>query len=198
LGERVMATERNAVGLTVPIVRAEGLCVGYNMVPVLPALDMSFYGGNLYGICGANGIGKSSVLRALANLGGRISGVVKFEINGEQVEGEEARKRGWMLYLPQRRSCFLEMSVKENLETISRRCWTEAMNQVACLWGDGNRVVAPLAGKDARCLSGGERQIVAVAALLASRASAFLLDEPSEGLAAQMRDSMYEGSGSAW
>lgn len=165
------------------------LVVGHSR-PLCRPITRSLRAGNLYGLSGPNGSGKSTLLRALSGLGGRLSGQVFMTCCKKRGPLVIARWRGVVMVLPQRRNCFLDFSVEDNFAMIGRVQWDAALQRVEGAWPDGARIF-PWRRRTSRELSGGERQIVAVCAYLASNARILLLDEPTEGLSADLRLSMY-------
>ncbi|MFI8526105.1 ABC transporter ATP-binding protein [Promicromonospora sukumoe] len=167
----------------------ERLTVGYgDGAPVLDGLDLAVPDGGVVALLGANGAGKTTLLRALTGLTPVRSGRVL--LDGADLTGlpTEDRVRRGLALVPEGRGVVAELTVAENL-------------RLGALWryaGRGGRpgrdaavgqmyeLFEPLARRrDAagHTLSGGERQMLALARALVARPSVLLLDEPSLGLA---------------
>ena len=160
----------------------EGLVVGYSATDeVLKGVDFSVDTGEIVGVIGPNGAGKSTLLKSIAGL--LTPGRGSIRMNGENIGGRAPRdiSRMGVAYVPQEQNIFPTMSVRENLEmggyidpAGSKRKIELAFERFPIL--SKRRRVA------ARALSGGERQILAMAMALMVEPKILLLDEPSAGL----------------
>jgi branched-chain amino acid transport system ATP-binding protein len=160
----------------------QGLTISYGRSPAVSSVDLRVGGGAVVALLGANGAGKSSVLKAIAGLG-RATGSVRFE--GEPVQGLAARQRlrRGIVYVPEGRQIVATLSVGENLTLggyhASRTVRAQREAMVLELFPEiANRVRSP-----AWMLSGGEQQMLAIGRALMALPRLLLLDEPSLGLA---------------
>ncbi len=164
------------------LLSVQGLVVGYGANDeVLKDVDFSVEPGEIVGIIGPNGAGKSTLLKAIAGLLKPGSGSIR--IDGESVGGRAPRdiSRMGVAYVPQEQNIFPTMSVRENLEMGG---YIDAAGSKRKIEGAFERF--PILSKRrrvaARALSGGERQILAMAMALMVEPKVMLLDEPSAGL----------------
>jgi branched-chain amino acid transport system ATP-binding protein len=164
------------------LLSVQGLVVGYGANDeVLKDVDFSVDPGEIVGIIGPNGAGKSTLLKAIAGLLRPGSGSIR--IDGESVGGRAPRdiSRMGVAYVPQEQNIFPTMSVRENLEMGG---YIDAAGSKRKIEGAFERF--PILSKRrrvaARALSGGERQILAMAMALMVEPKVMLLDEPSAGL----------------
>ncbi|EMJ7955793.1 MULTISPECIES: ABC transporter ATP-binding protein [Enterobacter] len=147
--------------------------------------------GEIYGLIGANGAGKSSTVRAitgLENFSGRI------EFNGKAVRKHrpEALLRDGLVMVPEGRGIFSRMTVLENLQmgawlrrdTVTVRREMNAIFERFPRLGERQHQLAGL-------LSGGEQQLLALNRALLSQPRLLILDEPSMGLAPKMVENIF-------
>jgi branched-chain amino acid transport system ATP-binding protein len=142
---------------------------------------------------GANGAGKSTVLRALAGLNRIDAGAV--ELDGQRIDGLRAheRVRLGLSLVPEGRHLFPKLTVQRNLELgaftrSDRREVAESLERVAEIFP----LLAERRDQLAGTLSGGEQQMVAIARGLMSRPRFLLLDEPSWGVAPMLVARIFE------
>jgi branched-chain amino acid transport system ATP-binding protein len=174
------------------LLSVRGLVVGYGANDeVLKDVDFSVDAGEIVGIIGPNGAGKSTLLKSIAGLLKPGRGTII--IDGESVGGHAPRdiSRMGVAYVPQEHNIFPTMSVRENLEmggyidpAGSKRKIEMAFERFPIL--SKRRRVA------ARALSGGERQILAMAMALMVEPKVMLLDEPSAGLSPIAAEGLFE------
>ncbi|MFD7025296.1 ABC transporter ATP-binding protein [Promicromonospora sukumoe] len=167
----------------------ERLTVGYgDGAPVLDGLDLAVPDGGVVALLGANGAGKTTLLRALTGLtpvrGGRVL------LDGADLTGlpTEDRVRRGLALVPEGRGVVAELTVAENLRlgALWRYAGRGARPGRDAAVGQMYELFEPLARRrDAagHTLSGGERQMLALARALVARPDVLLLDEPSLGLA---------------
>ena len=158
------------------------LQAGYGEVPVLHGVSLQLWEGEAIGIVGHNGMGKTTLMKAIMGLLPTRSG--KIVIDGVDVTGWAAHERSRLgiAYVPQGRGILPGLSAHENL----RLAWTpdsgeteeRAIERVLALFPRLTRLLEQRGGT----LSGGEQQILALARGLVPLPWLLLLDEPSEGI----------------
>jgi branched-chain amino acid transport system ATP-binding protein len=155
-----------------------GLTAGYGGEDVVRGVDLAVGPGQVVGLFGANGAGKTTSLNAIVGAMHRRAGTVS--IGGVQVGSSgplDAARRGLVL-VPEDRCLFTQLTVAENLRVASRkggRTVTELLGHFPAL--------QPLLKRRAGLLSGGEQQMIALARALMMRPKFLLIDELSLGLA---------------
>ena len=175
------------------MLRAHRLRVCHGRVPAVHDVSLSLDDGQIVALVGANGAGKSTVLRALAGLNRIDAGDI--ELDGRRIDGLRADQRvplGISL-VPEGRHLFPRHSVQRNLELGAftrrdRREVAESMDRVLEIFPFLKERRQQLAGT----LSGGEQQMVAIARGLMSRPRVLLLDEPSWGIAPMLVARIFE------
>jgi len=175
------------------ILRVSGLNAGYRGIQVLWDIDIVVPKNSIVSMIGANGAGKSTMVKAICGLLSVMSGKVEF--NGEDITGlmpyERVAKR--MILVPDERGLFPEMTVYENLIMGGYTVRDKDKVRKAIDWGcEMFPVLKKRSGQNAGCLSGGEQQMLAIAKALVSQPELLILDEPSSGLAPIIIDKMFE------
>ncbi len=158
--------------------------VAYGQSRVVHDLDLSVIEGEITTLLGANGAGKTTVLRAISNMHVRVSGEIRF--SGQRIDGWQTEDivRLGIGHVPEGRGTITQLTVEENL-TLGA-CTRGDRNSVA---GDLERVYSyfPRLKERGRqqsgTLSGGEQQMLAIGRALMLKPKFLLLDEPSFGLA---------------
>ena len=159
-----------------------GLRAGYGHVPVLHGIDFQLHEGEAVGIVGHNGVGKTTLLKALIGLVPASAGRVSIDgIDATRMKAHERSRLG-LGYVPQGRGILPGLTALENL----RLAWTPDAGEIepAAI----ERVVdalprlRPLLDRKGGALSGGEQQILALGRALVPAPWLLLLDEPSEGI----------------
>jgi branched-chain amino acid transport system ATP-binding protein len=160
------------------------LCSGYGRVPVLHHVDVAVSAGEIVLILGANGAGKSTLLRTAAGFVKPSQGSVR--LDGQELVGlapEAIARRGMRLVLDGHR-VFPELSVADNIRLGAairedRLSFDELSRQVLDMFP----VLRGKLRSQARDLSGGQQQMLALAQAFVAQPKVLLCDEPSLGLA---------------
>lgn len=169
------------------------LSSGYGLTPVLYDIRLHVDTGEVVAVVGANGVGKTTLLRTIAGIVSPSHGRIVFD--GESIGGTPAHDivgRG-LAMVPEGGRLFPFMTVLENLELgafnpSSRAATRTTLDEVMALFPILAERRAQLAGS----LSGGERQMCAIARALMSRPRLLMLDEPSAGLSPVMVERVFE------
>ena len=147
-------------------------------------VNIKFTEGNCYGLIGANGAGKSTILRTISGLLKPKTGSIQFV--GQEIAGMPAHEivKTGISQVPEGRRIFAEMSVLENLElgAFTRKDKDGIKADMELVFERFPRLKERI-GQLAGTLSGGEQQMLAMGRALMSRPRLLLLDEPSMGLA---------------
>jgi branched-chain amino acid transport system ATP-binding protein len=164
------------------LLSVENLVVGYGpSEEILKGVQFAVETGEIVSIIGPNGAGKSTLLKAIAGLLKPSQGEIR--LKNELIRGRAPRdiSRLGVAYVPQEQNIFPTMSVRENLEMGGFVDRAGSEKKIAMVF-DRFPVLAQKRRQAARTLSGGERQILAMAMALMVEPSLLLLDEPSAGL----------------
>lgn len=171
---------------------AEGIVAGYGAADeILKGVDFSVRSGEIACIIGPNGAGKSTLLKVIAGLlrpkAGRVT------LDGGDITGRLPRDiaRGGLAYVPQEHNIFPTMTVFENLEMggFVDPAGTRTRIEAACARFP---VLGAKRRHAARTLSGGERQMLAMAMALMVEPSILILDEPSAGLSPLAAEKLFD------
>lgn len=170
-----------------------GVCSGYGLTPVLHEIVLHVDAGEVVSVVGANGVGKTTLLRTIAALVKPTQGTITFD--GRPIGGTVAHDivgQG-IAMVPEGGRLFPFMTVLENLELgafnpASRSAARATLDEVMALFPILGERREQLAGS----LSGGERQMCAIARALMSRPRLLMLDEPSAGLSPVMVERVFE------
>ena len=179
--------------MTEPVLRAEGIVAGYvPEVDILSGVDVAVRDREIVTIVGPNGAGKSTLIKCVFGLLAPRAGRV--HLRGDDITGERPHvitRRG-MSYVPQLDNVFPTLTVEENLEMgaiagrdVDRGERMDAMYELFPRLAERRR-------QTAGTMSGGERQMVAMARALMPAPAVLLLDEPSAGLAPAFVDAIFD------
>lgn len=158
------------------------LKAGYQKVPVLHGVDLSISPGEIVGILGHNGMGKSTLMKCI--MGFLPANTGSITLDGVEITSlaPHARSQLGIGYVPQGRGIFPKLSVRDNLWMAWQGGDTgneeEALEQVLARFPR----ISGLLDRDGGALSGGEQQLLALARCLIADPWLLLLDEPTEGI----------------
>jgi urea transport system ATP-binding protein len=157
----------------------ERLDVAYGGSQVLWGVDLAVGAGQVVCLMGRNGVGKTTLLKAVMGLLPARGGTVTFDGADVTRWPADRRVRAGIGYVPQGREIFPHLSVEQNLRVAQLGCGRgRAMDDVLELFPALRRLLARKGG----VLSGGEQQMVAIARALLTRPKLLILDEPTEGI----------------
>ncbi|MFZ3338751.1 MAG: ABC transporter ATP-binding protein [Xanthobacteraceae bacterium] len=173
---------------TEPLVRVDDIHTYYGKSHILHGVSLTVAPGEVVGLLGRNGVGKSTTLKTIMGLVRPRQGAILFE--GDAIAGVAPHKlaRRGIGYVPEDRRIFRILTVMENLRTgLDRRGVTEAKKQalldkVFAFFP----VLAERRSQAGGTLSGGEQQMLAIARAMMLEPKIILLDEPTEGLMPRM------------
>jgi branched-chain amino acid transport system ATP-binding protein len=169
--------------MTTPLLRASRLSVGYGDLQVLWGIDLYVGPGEWVAVIGSNGVGKSTLLKAIAGILRPTTGSVEWEGRDVTALSAAARVRCGISLVPEGKRLFTGMTVEENLlmGAFARRDRAEAkrdLKKVLALFPALKDRTAQIAGT----LSGGEQQMCSLGRGLMARPKLLLVDELSFGL----------------
>jgi ABC-type branched-subunit amino acid transport system ATPase component len=173
------------------LLQAEGVVAGYGEVEILHGVSVTVNRGEVVAVIGPNGAGKSTLLKAIFGLVPIREGAVR--LDGEDVTNlspDRLVHKG-ISFVPQTENVFPSLSINENLEMgafVRRDGMHQRLERVYSLFPD----IASRRGHRAGKLSGGQRQMLALARALMLDPQLLLLDEPSASLSPKMVDSVFE------
>jgi branched-chain amino acid transport system ATP-binding protein len=169
--------ERVAEPAAPALLEIEGMVAGYGGSRVLHDVDLSVRAGEIVAVLGSNGAGKSTLLQVIAGGVHPEAGTVRFD--GESIDRRSVhqRARAGIGFVPSDRGLFPSLTVRENLRVRTRD--RTAIRRAVELFPRLELLMDRRAG----VLSGGEQQMLALAAVLAMRPRLLLIDEMSMGLA---------------
>ena len=173
------------------LLEVQGLQAGYGKVPVLHGINLEVAEGEILGVLGHNGMGKTTLLKTLMGIVPATAGRMIFD--GEDLIGlrSSGRARLGIGYVPQGRGIFPNLSVQDNLRMGVAAHEMDEVDAIERVLADFPRLER-LLDRDGGALSGGEQQLLALARCLISEPDLILLDEPTEGIQPSIIDEIIE------
>ena len=161
------------------ILQVEGMHTYYGLVHMLHGVSLHVMAGEFVGLLGRNGAGKSTTIKSIMGLVPPRRGSVRFK--GEEITGQPPYMiaRHGIAYVPGTRGIFSQLTTLENLNMVRNRQSRWTLEDVLQRFPR----LAELKNRRGRFLSGGEQQMLAIARALVTGPELLLFDEPSQGLA---------------
>jgi branched-chain amino acid transport system ATP-binding protein len=178
--------------VTAPALSTQALVAGYERdLPIVRGIDLAIDVGELVVVLGPNGAGKSTLVKAIAGLVPIHSGTVRLgDRDATAVPAHEKIRRG-LAFVPQTENIFTTLSIHENLLVAANILAKEMRSpRIAQLYGMFPDLAARPSLKAGQ-LSGGQRQMLAVARALIVAPSVLILDEPSAGLSPKVATEVF-------
>ncbi|MCR9214269.1 MAG: amidase [Proteobacteria bacterium] len=170
----------------------KGLASGYGKVPVLHGVDLNVEEGEIVGILGHNGMGKSTLLKTAMGFLPATAGSIRYRGNDITRFSPNDRAQLGIAYVPQGRGIFPQLSVRDNLRfAYMDNGQGDETDTLADVLADFPRLER-LLDREGGALSGGEQQLLALARSLMSDPEFLLLDEPTEGIQPSIIEEMAE------
>ncbi|WP_414897478.1 urea ABC transporter ATP-binding subunit UrtE [Rhodovulum sp. YEN HP10] len=163
------------------MLKTNGLTLHYGGSQILHGVDIEARTGEVTCLMGTNGVGKTSLLKAISGSHPRSGGGIELDGAALGRLSAQAMARRGVGYVPQGRMIFPLLSVRENLETgfaclpRSERCVPDEIYELF-------PVLKEMAQRRGGDLSGGQQQQLAIARAMIARPKLLLLDEPTEGI----------------
>ncbi len=167
-----------------------GVVAGYGETEILHGVSVRVEEGEIVTIIGPNGCGKSTLMKAIVGLVRARDGSVTLAGRDITELPPERIVRTGLCYVPQTANVFPSLSIRENLEMgafVRRDEWSGRIDEMMRMFPD----LAVRPGRRAGSLSGGQRQMLAIARALMLDPQVLLLDEPSAGLSPAMVGSVF-------
>ena len=163
------------------ILELDDVTAAYDTPPILRDIDLAIDEGEIVGVMGKNGVGKSTLMKTIIGLLEPKSGTIRYDGRDITTDSADERARAGIGYIPQGRDIFPKLTVEQNIkmgETVNADSSTLLYDEVYDLFP----VLEERATQDGGTLSGGQQQMLAIARALVSDPDLLLLDEPSEGV----------------
>jgi branched-chain amino acid transport system ATP-binding protein len=169
----------------------QGLRTSYGRIPILHGISFSVGEGEFIGILGHNGMGKTTLLKALMGFLPATAGRVLFDREDVTTAAPYQRSRLGLGYVPQGREIFPGLTVYDNLRMGCIKQVGREQDTIASVLQEFPRLKT-LLDRTGGALSGGEQQMLAFARCLCGRPRLVLLDEPTEGIQPSIIDEIIE------
>ncbi len=174
-----------------PMLQVRGLHAGYGAFEVLHGIDLDVGAGEIVAVLGANGVGKTTLNRALSGLLRARAGTIRFDGADIAQADHAAIVRAGLIHVPEGRRIFPNLSVRENLllGSYARGRADRAANlrHVLEIFPRLHERLSQQAGS----MSGGEQQMLAIGRGLMGAPRLLILDEPSLGLSPKLTEELF-------
>jgi urea ABC transporter ATP-binding protein UrtE len=173
------------------MLEVQGLRGGYGRIIILTGIDFTVTEGEFLGVLGHNGMGKTTLLKAVMGLIPAAAGEIRLKGQPITALPTHRRAQAGLGYVPQGRQIFPDLTVLENLHMGCARSGRDRDATVARVLEQFPRLRRLLERRGGR-LSGGEQQLLALARCLCGDPKLMLLDEPTEGIQPSIIDEMID------
>ncbi len=163
------------------MLKVDGLNQFYGESHTLWDVDLEVPSGSCTRLMGRNGVGKTTLLKAVMGLLPVASGSIFFEVNELSSKPAELRAQQGIGYVPQGREIFTQLSVEENLR-VGLLARSDGLNEIPGLVFEIFPVLKQMLNRRGGDLSGGQQQQLAIGRALALNPKLLILDEPTEGI----------------
>jgi ABC-2 type transport system ATP-binding protein len=174
-----------------PMVEVKNVSVSFNLVEAVKAVSFNVDSGNIFGLVGSDGAGKSTLLRLIATMIKPSQGEIY--INGLNVLTDRRKIKNIIGYMPQRFGLYQDLTVEENIDffmDIFVLPRAERKKRKEKYLGFSN--LLPFVDRLAGNLSGGMKQKLGLACVLAHEPKVLILDEPTNGVDPVSRREFWE------
>jgi ABC-2 type transport system ATP-binding protein len=175
-----------------PIVTCRNICKSYGNIPALVNFNLEISEGEIFGLIGPDGAGKTSLFRILASLILPDSGSA--EVQGYQVEKDYRQVRNSIGFMPGRFSLYQDLTVEENLKFYAAVFGVSVKDNYHLI-KDIYSPLEPFRKRRAGKLSGGMKQKLALSCALIHKPKLVILDEPTTGVDAVSRKEFWDHLG---
>lgn len=165
-------------------IKAEGICKSYNKVTALKDISLNIDNGEIFGLIGPDGAGKTTLFRILTTLSLADRGTA--EVCGLDVVKDYVKIRSEIGYMPGHFALYQDLSVEENLQFNASIFGTDVKSNYGNI-KEIYRQLEPFKTRRAGALSGGMKQKLALCCALVHRPKVLFLDEPTTGVDAVSR-----------
>ena len=167
------------------MLEVRGLTLRYGQSRILHGIDLVAEPGRVTAVMGTNGVGKTSLLKAIAGRHPFEGGSIRLDgrdvgTNGGRFTAAQAARAG-IAYVPQGREVFSQLTVEENLQS-GFACLPRGSREVPARLYELFPILRSMRARRGGDLSGGQQQQLAIARALVTRPRVLLLDEPTEGI----------------
>jgi branched-chain amino acid transport system ATP-binding protein len=179
--------------MTTPILELLNVESNYGPVQALRGVSLSVAEGKIVTVLGANGAGKTTILKTISGIIAPLKGQVKFRGRDIQGHSPDAIVRGGIVHVPEGREVFPLLSVEDNLRmgAYTRSDSDGIARDLETVFGYFP-ILRERGSQEAGQLSGGQQQMLAIARALLAQPALILMDEPSLGLSPKLTREIFD------